>query len=234
MAVRSTTRAPAAPRRLPRAEREQQMLDVAQDLFARRGYAAVTMDEVAAAVGVTKPLLYNYFGNKERLYLACLGRTADALTTCVTNALTEPGDPGEGLRAGLRAFFAFVESDRASWQVLYDETLPQGGQIAEHIDAYREQLTGLVGAALRELDPAPDPVLLPGMAHALLGAVESLSRWWLRDEAGDLTAAETAEAIIALVGPGLARPARRGSAASGADEPSDHPTSTPTQDPNRS
>jgi len=232
MAVRSTTRAPAAPRRLPRAEREQQMLDVAQDLFARRGYAAVTMDEVAAAVGVTKPLLYNYFGNKERLYLACLGRTADALITCVTTALSGSDTPGEGLRAGLRAFFAFVESDRASWQVLYDETLPQGGQIAEHIDAYREQLTGIVGAALRELDPAPDPVLLPGMAHALLGAVESLSRWWLRDEAGDLTAAETAEAIIALVGPGLARPARRGGVLP--EEPSDHPTSTPTQDPNRS
>src|SRR6188472_1166684 len=116
----------AAPRtRLAREERMEQTLSVARGLFAERGYAAVTMDEVAAAVGVTKPLLYNYFGNKERLYLACLGRTADALTTCVTTALAEPDDPGEGLRAGLRAFFAFVESDRASWQVLYDETLPQ-------------------------------------------------------------------------------------------------------------
>ena len=58
--------------RLPRAEREQQMLDSARELFAARGYAAVTMDEVAAAVGVTKPLLYTYFGNKDRLYLACM------------------------------------------------------------------------------------------------------------------------------------------------------------------
>jgi AcrR family transcriptional regulator len=45
----------------------EQTLLVAHGLFAERGYAAVTMDEVAAAVGVTKPLLYNYFGNKERL-----------------------------------------------------------------------------------------------------------------------------------------------------------------------
>lgn len=193
------------PRRLPRAEREQQTLDIAQALFAERGYAAVTMDEVAAAVGVTKPLLYNYFGNKERLYLACLGRTADGLIARLTEAFTAAADPGEGLREALRAFFAFVEADRAQWQVLYDETLPTGGQIAEHIDAYRAQATALVGEALRHLDPAPDPALLPGMAHALLGAVESLSRWWLRDGAGHLSAADTADAFIALVRPGLAR-----------------------------
>ena len=65
--------------RLPRAERERQMLDTARALFAARGYADVTMDEVAAAVGVTKPLLYNYFGNKEQLFLACMKPAADAL-----------------------------------------------------------------------------------------------------------------------------------------------------------
>jgi AcrR family transcriptional regulator len=207
-AARSTTE-PVAPRRLPRAEREQQTLDVAQALFARDGYAAVTMDDVAAAVGVTKPLLYNYFGNKERLYLACLGRTADALLSGLTEAFAKAADPGEGLRAAVRAFFAFVEADRASWQVLYDETLPAGGVIAEHIDAYRERATALVGVALTQLQPAPDPALVPGMAHALLGAVESLSRWWLRDGAGVVPAQETADAFIALVRPGLARPARR-------------------------
>ncbi|MCW3038819.1 MAG: transcriptional regulator, TetR family [Solirubrobacterales bacterium] len=205
MAARPTPVPVASPRRLPRAEREQQTLDVAQALFAARGYAAVTMDEVAAAVGVTKPLLYNYFGNKERLYLACLGRTADGLIARLTEAFAASADPGQGLREALRAFFAFVAAERDQWQVLYDETLPAGGQIAEHIDAYREQATALVGAALQHLDPAPDPVLLPGMAHALLGAVESLSRWWLREGSGDLSAAATADAFIALVRPGLAR-----------------------------
>lgn len=218
----------AAPRRLPRAEREQQTLDVAQALFARDGYAAVTMDDVAAAVGVTKPLLYNYFGNKERLYLACLGRTADALLAGLTEAFAQAADPGEGLRAAVRAFFAFVEADRASWQVLYDETLPTGGEIAEHIDAYRERATALVGLALTQLQPAPDPALVPGMAHALLGAVESLSRWWLRDGAGVVPAQETADAFIALVRPGLARPVRR-RAGGGRRTPSD-PSSTTGHD----
>jgi AcrR family transcriptional regulator len=227
VAARPTSDPASSPRRLPRAEREQQTLDVAQALFAQHGYAAVTMDDVAAAVGVTKPLLYNYFGNKERLYLACLGRTADGLIARLTEAFSRAADPGEGLREALRAFFAFVEADRASWQVLYDETLPAGGQIAEHIEAYRAQATALVGAALQHLDPAPDPVLLPGMAHALLGAVESLSRWWLRDGAAHLSAADTADAFIALVRPGLARPPRLAPSPAGAPGAPLPPNPTP-------
>jgi AcrR family transcriptional regulator len=218
----------STPRRLPRAEREQQTLDVAQALFAKDGFAAVTMDDVAAAVGVTKPLLYNYFGNKERLYLACLGRTADALIAHLTDAFAQAADPGEGLRAAVRAFFAFVEADRASWQVLYDETLPAGGEIAQHIDAYRAKATALVGSALQHLDPAPDPALVPGMAHALLGAVESLSRWWLREGAGVVPAADTADAFIALVRPGLARPVRRRADGAGGPSPASDPDPDPT------
>ena len=75
--------------RLPRAEREQQMLRTARALFAERGYADVTMDEVAGAVGVTKPLLYNYFGNKEQLFLACMKPAADALVESVVSAVQE-------------------------------------------------------------------------------------------------------------------------------------------------
>src|SRR5580692_9416422 len=65
--------------RLSRELRMEQTLAAAHTLFAARGYGTVTMDEVAAAVGVTKPLLYNYFGNKERLYLACMEPAGDAL-----------------------------------------------------------------------------------------------------------------------------------------------------------
>src|SRR5215470_361575 len=99
--------------RLSRDERMEQTLGVAHDLFAARGYADVTMDEIAAAVGVTKPLLYNYFGNKERLYIACMERAGDSLTTIVASAVAETESPGEALAAGVRAFFAFLDTDRA-------------------------------------------------------------------------------------------------------------------------
>ena len=102
----------------------EQTLGAAHELFAERGYAAVTMDEIAAAVGVTKPLLYNYFGNKERLYIACMERAGDALTATVAEAVAASASPGDALGAGVHAFFAFLDSDRAAWAVLFDETLP--------------------------------------------------------------------------------------------------------------
>ena len=110
------------------------MLDTARALFAARGYADVTMDEVAAAVGVTKPLLYNYYGNKEQLFLACMKPAADALVETVVSrragrAATRPG----ALRAGIHAFFAFLDSDGEAWRVLHDETLPGGGEIAARV-----------------------------------------------------------------------------------------------------
>lgn len=192
---------------MPRAEREAQILDVAHGLFAARGYGAVTMDEVAAAVGVTKPLLYTYFGNKERLYLACVERGAQALHTTVARAFTGAPDPGEALRAGMRAFLEFLDADRAAWQVLYDETLPVGGEIEQRISHHREQLAALAAAAVQGVLPGHTPAQADALAHALLGAAEGLARWWLRHHES-LTASEVADLLITTVEPGIARQAR--------------------------
>src|SRR5215207_671577 len=132
--------------RLPRAERERLVLDVAHARFAAHGYAAVTMDDVATDAGVTKPLLYAYFGNKERLYIACMERAGDAMLATVLSAVADADGPADALRRGLRAFFAFVDEDRDAWRVLFDETLPAGGDIAQRVGEYRERLLGFVTA----------------------------------------------------------------------------------------
>src|SRR6201995_4780126 len=185
--------------RLSRDERMEQTLGAAHELFAERGYAAVTMDEIAAAVGVTKPLLYNYFGNKERLYIACMERAGDSLRKAVGEAFPGPASPGDALGAGVRSFFAFLDSDRAAWAVLFDETLPRGGEIAERVADYRGQITDLVADAMLEQIPprlqlgAKVPV--EALSTAVLGAAEALAHWWLRGE--ELSAQEAAELLIA-------------------------------------
>jgi AcrR family transcriptional regulator len=90
-------------KRLPHAERERQALEAARELFAARGFAAVTMDEVAAAIGVTKPLLYAYFGNKEQLFLACMTPAGDALVETVARAVARTGTPRRCARASTRS-----------------------------------------------------------------------------------------------------------------------------------
>jgi AcrR family transcriptional regulator len=183
----------------------EQMLLAAHGLFAERGYAGVTMEEIAAAIGVTKPLLYNYFGNKERLYTACMERAGDSLTATVADAVAATASPGDALGAGVRAFFSFLDSDRAAWAVLFDETLPRAGEVADRVAAHRGRIVELVsGSMLAQLpterrDAAR--VEVEALSTALLGAAEALARWWLRTEA--LSAEQAAELLIATIEPGL-------------------------------
>ncbi len=195
----------ASPNRLPRAERELQMLETARILFAERGFAAVTMDELAAEVGVTKPLLYNYFGNKEQLYIACMERAGDSLIQTIAGAVSETANPGDALGAGVRAFFAFLDSDRSAWTVLFDETLPQAGEVFDRVASYRGQIVDLVSASLLAQMPMrrreAAEVEVAALSTALLGAAEGLARWWLRTEA--ISAEDAAALLVSTVEPGL-------------------------------
>ena len=183
----------------------EQALLAAHALFAERGYAAVTMEEVAAEVGVTKPLLYNYFGNKERLYIACMERSGDALVTTILEAVGDTSNPSDALNDGLRAFFAFLDADRAAWAVLFDETLPRSGEVADRVAEYRGRLVDLVAESLLAQLPAKRRtaarIEVEALSAALLGAAEALARWWLRT--GATTALEAAELLIATIEPGL-------------------------------
>ncbi|MDX6609647.1 MAG: hypothetical protein QOF85_1572 [Solirubrobacterales bacterium] len=183
----------------------EQALVAAHRLFAERGYAAVTMDDVAAALGVTKPLLYNYFGNKEQLYIACMKRPGDVLVKTILETVGDTSNPGDALNEGLRAFFAFLDADRAAWAVLFDETLPHSGVLADRVAEYRGRLIQLVSesllAQLSAKQRAAARIEVEALSTALLGAAEALARWWLRTEA--TSAQEAAELLIATIEPGL-------------------------------
>jgi AcrR family transcriptional regulator len=200
--------------RLARADRMEQTLVAAHALFAERGYAAVKMDEIAASVGVTKPLLYNYFGNKEQLYITCMERAGDSLTATVAEAVSDSASPGDALGAGVRAFFSFLDSDRAAWAVLFDETLPRGGEVADRVADYRRMIVELVsGSMLAQLPQEKRDaarIEIEALSTALLGAAEALARWWLRT--GEIGAKDAAELLISTIEPGLR--ARSGSPAS--------------------
>ncbi|MHB1537887.1 MAG: TetR/AcrR family transcriptional regulator [Solirubrobacteraceae bacterium] len=198
--------------RMPRQQRMEQTLAVAHELFAQHGYAAVTMDGVAAAVGVTKPLLYNYFGNKERLYIACMERAGEGLFAMVGQAIEEATSPAETLSASLSAFFTFLDADRAAWAVLFDETSAHVGEVARRVSEFRARIVQLVEGSLlarmpaRRADAAATEV--QALSIALLGAAEALARWWLATEA--LSAAEAAELLISTVEPGIALRSQKG------------------------
>jgi AcrR family transcriptional regulator len=198
---------PDHPRRLSRADREQQVLRVAREHFARRGFAATTMEDIALEVGVKKPLLYAYFGNKDALYVACMAPAGEALIAAVVKAVERARTPAEALRLGVLAFFDFVDRDRDAWRVLFDETVPQSGAIAQAVAPYRERLLELLAQATVALMPprrrTGSRAVIEATATMLMAAAESLARWWLRTDA--MPARDAANLLIATMEPGLLR-----------------------------
>jgi len=100
---------------LPRAgdRRRAQLLAVGQQLFARRAPAEVAVEEIAAAAGVSRGLLYHYFPSKDDLYAAVVEQAAAGLVDALA---PDPSRSGvENVRAGLRALFAFAAAHREAW-----------------------------------------------------------------------------------------------------------------------
>ncbi|MGW5481712.1 TetR/AcrR family transcriptional regulator [Streptomyces sp. NPDC004008] len=183
-------------KRMPRAVREQQMLDAAVQIFGRRGYTAASMDEIAELAGVSKPLVYLYLNSKEDLFTACIRREAAALTAAVRSGVRPGLSADRQLWAGLCAFFTHTARNPEGWTVLHLQARTHGEPFAAEVDAMREGIvafvTQLIDVAAREARPRvlgcarpgrhPQDPDLPeretaGLAEALVGAAESLAAW---------------------------------------------------------
>ncbi len=168
-------------RRLARPERESEMLDAAGKVFAASGFHGASMDSIAAAAGISKPMLYLYFESKEGLYTVYLARSAAALLAAVRDAAPPQAPPDERLRRGALAFLTYVEEHRAGWSVLYTEAASEAGAVAA-VSAARERVADLIAWSL-PLQPDADADARAACAHALTGAGESLANWWLDNPA---------------------------------------------------
>src|SRR4029079_4457111 len=103
-----TSHTPRGTRRVPRKVREQQMLEVAERAFAERGYHAASVDAIAEAAGISKPMVYAYFGSKEGLYRACMSAARERLFDALRDGVDQTAPPDLQLWHGLLAFFTFV------------------------------------------------------------------------------------------------------------------------------
>src|SRR2546426_8290034 len=95
---------------MSRADRERQMLDMAEEVFAEQGYHKAAMDEIAERCGVSKPMLYEYFGSKEGLMLAVVARNRAELYEVTTAAIKDADGPRDVLWRGMLAYFEFMDS----------------------------------------------------------------------------------------------------------------------------
>ena len=190
---------------VPRLDREAQILDVASERFGLDGFAATSVATVADAAGISKPLIYNYFGSKEGLYEACLDRGGALLADEIERIAR--GD-AVGLERGLRTLagmFSLLEQRRHLWRLFFDSTAPSTGPIAASAALHADRIgkLALEGVAeLMHLAGNDDPLDVSAMTSVWLGVVDSLMNWWVDhpDESAEQMTARCGRLIGALLG----------------------------------
>ncbi|MFG2973165.1 TetR/AcrR family transcriptional regulator [Streptomyces sp. NPDC048331] len=183
MATPSSHSSKAGTKGVPRQHRRLQMLEAATEEFGTHGYAAASLPAIAARVGVTKTLLHQYFGTKEDLYVACLIPVGDRLLDTIRAAMGEGGAaPHTPLRV-LRSIFTALEGQREAWFVLYDTTLPPGGEAARRASEYWSAIDRLAAGGTAELLHAAgstDPLDADALKYVWRDLVATLVRWWVK------------------------------------------------------
>ncbi|MGO9383909.1 MAG: TetR/AcrR family transcriptional regulator [Mycobacterium sp.] len=203
-------------KRLPRAVREQQMLDAAVQMFSINGYHETSMDTIAAEAQISKPMLYLYYGSKEDLFGACLNREMSRFIDAVRADIDFTQSPRDLLRNTIVSFLRYIDANRASWIVMYTQAI-SSQTFAHTVREGREEIIELVAGLTRagSRNPRPDREY-EMMAVALVGAGEAMAT---RLSTGDIDVDEAAELMIDLFWHGLRGAPEDREAAAGADGP---------------
>ena len=187
-------------KRLPRAVREQQMLDAALQMFSANGYHETSMDAIAAAAEISKPMLYLYYRSKEELFGACLSRELSRFVETIRADIDLKQSPHELLRLTIGSVLHYIDANRASWIVLYSQATSSQA-FANTIRDGREKIIDLVARLLETGTRNPDPDNdFHMMSVALVGAGEAVAT---RVSMGDADVEEAAALLINLFWRGL-------------------------------
>ena len=193
--------------RLSAPARREQLLDVALEVFAQSGFHGTSMNEVAEAAGVTKPVLYQHFESKKELYQALLDEVGARILTAIQRR--PPSGVTDGRRQtelGFRAYFRWVAEDQAAFTLLYDN----GARVDEEFNRARRGVT--VGDGRGRWRPSSPPTstttTASRVAHALVGLAEGASRR-LVELGADFDPDEVARQVSELAWAGLRSVHRR-------------------------
>lgn len=186
--------------RLPAARRKEQLLDVAVHEFAARGFHQTSMNAVADAAGVTKPVLYQHFASKRGLYLELLRTVGDRLMHTISSAASEAGGPREQVEFGLRAYFRFVADHDDAYRLMFGGGTRRDAEFAAEAARVERSIASVIAELIRIEGLSDTDRLL--FAHGVVGLAEGTSRHWLGDGL-DLDPDEVATLVADLAWRGL-------------------------------
>lgn len=175
---------PLEARRRAREERKLRIVDSANRLFAQRGYAEASMDDIAAQAEVSKPTVYGLFGSKDELFVECLERAGERFRASVARAAGGGDTAQERLWRAILALVEHIESDRDGWAMLLRDQTHAPAAIADEVVRLRVQALGMAGdlfldgARAAGVDGEVLEAVEP-LSRMFVGMVRALAQWWL-------------------------------------------------------
>ena len=206
----------ARQRRLTSSARRAQLIDVGRAVFAKRGYDATSVEEIAARAGVSKPIVYEHFGGKEGLYAVVVDREMDYVVRRITEAISS-GTPRDRLERAALAFLTYVKEHPDGFAILaHDAPVPAS---RAKMSSLLNDVAERVGAVFAEefKSAGYDPKVASIYAHALIGMVTYVGQWWMEDRRPSVE--EVANHIVALAWMGLRHLPKRPTLATSRREP---------------
>lgn len=183
MASRSTPSAPSAhtvppSARLSKPARRAQLLTAARGVFVHQGFHAASMDEIADAAGVSKPVLYQHFSSKLALYVALLQASADELVRLVRDAIGSSPDNDARVHRAVRAYFAFVADEQQAFRFVFESDLRDEPSVAELVERATEECVAAITETITA-DTGTDAASARLLAAGLVGLSQVGARYWL-------------------------------------------------------
>jgi AcrR family transcriptional regulator len=169
----------AVPRtRMTGSERREQLISVARQLFAERGFEATSIEEIALRAKVSKPVVYEHFGGKEGLYAVVVDREMQSLLSRVTKAL-DATHPRAILEQAAIALLTYIEDEQEGFRVLVRDSpvASTTGNFASLMADVASRVEHIVAAEFARL--GQDLEMAPLYSHALVGMVALVGQWWL-------------------------------------------------------
>jgi AcrR family transcriptional regulator len=163
--------------RLSGTERRAQLIDVGRAVFAKRGYEAASMEEIADRAKVSKPIVYEHFGGKEGLYAVIVDREMDYVVRRIVEAIAA-GSPRERVERASLAFLNYVKDHPDGFAVLSQDSplSTTRGRLSSLLNDLAERVGDIFAATFKEA--GYDAKAAPIYAHALVGMVTFVGKWW--------------------------------------------------------
>jgi AcrR family transcriptional regulator len=182
--------------RLTAAARRAQLIEVGRGVFAKRGYEAASVEDIAARAKVSKPIVYEHFGGKEGLYAVIVDREVEHIVNRIVEAMST-GSPRQRLEGAALAFLTYVQERPDGFAVLLRDA-PASKRSGE-MPALMYDLADRVGDIFAQQfrTAGYDAKTAPIYAHALVGMVAFVGQWWT--ESRKRPPAETVASHIAAL-----------------------------------